>query len=772
MRCSIFLLVCFLSFNSQSQTGSILVNCIDQLSNNPLVVCMDVKSDTTIIDHDCSDISGVKKFSNLPKGFISLNLKVEDSLIAEKLVFVQENQLLQVTIRINASGNSIISNGAMYDVSASGEDKTPRPQPSPIQIRGSRSGAPAVTSNNLREVKVDAYKIASLPPQQLASVVCVAYRQRIININDPTITYKYSSEDINNMPLRSPIGIASTVGGARLNEETGELNVRGARSDANIFYLDGMRVQSLEGIPKSYIGQMTVYTGGIPANFGDVTGGVIAMNSRPIRYETSRYINYYTPKRYKRVRKPYIPRAEPDRNTFSLDRFTPIYENDFLSPIGNPNSTFSIDVDRASWTYVQNQFKHGLKISRDAVKLEEMINAFSYKEVTVPKEELMNVELERSACSWNEQSQLVTIHLKAKDLEKDSVRKPHNFVFLIDVSGSMQTANKIELLKNGLIKFVETLKENDRVSIVTYAGYSGVVLEPTLCKDKKVIVASLSRLTAGGSTNGIGGISTAYTLAEQNYNPELNNRIILCTDGDFNVGINDPSELEEYISTKRGTGIYLTALGFGMGNYRNDILETLADRGDGNHFYIKDLDECKKVLVDEMGNLINIARDVKLNVEFNPKYVSEYRLIGYENRLLKPRDFRDDTKDAGEMGYGHKVTAVYEIVLGKAEVEKTSFTKSKSKGINNSDLAIVKLRYKSFEDSSSVERQYSLSVDEELEENKLLNTVISFGLQMRNSAFKGEMTKKGLSVLAKNVDSKSEDVVMLKKMIDKYAKMD
>jgi Ca-activated chloride channel family protein len=522
------------------------------------------------------------------------------------------------------------------------------------------------------------------------------------------------------------------------------------------------------------MGEVTIYTGGIPAKYGDVTGGVVTLETSRIPYALKS--NYSPgPKRVKRqfVEPPVqavIPPpvfVEPEK-VFTIDRFMPIYENDFCSTISNPNSTFSIDVDRASWTYVQNQFKNKGTVARDAVKLEEMVNAFDYKTVKVPENELLHVEIERSDCAWNTASQIVTIHLKAQDLPKEKRRKAHNFVFLIDVSGSMQSYNKLQLLKEALVEFVQTLDENDRISIVTYAGRSAVVLEPTFCRNKELILTALNGLTSGGSTNGIGGIQMAYELAEQNYDPELNNRIILCTDGDFNVGISNPTELEDYIASKRGGGIYLTALGFGMGNYRNDVLETLADRGDGNHFYINGRRESKRVLIDEIGNLMNVARDVKLNVEFNPKLVTEYRLIGYENRLLKPQDFEDDTKDAGEIGYGHDVTAVYEIVLGKSETEKTSFTKTKATGANGSEVAIVKLRYKLFEDKTSVEREYSLSKEDKAEKNDLLNTVISFGLLMRNSSFSGEMTTGQLAQMAAALPANGEDVKELKEMIGNY----
>jgi len=269
---------------------------------------------------------------------------------------------------------------------------------------------------------------------------------------------------------------------------------------------------------------------------------------------------------------------------------------------------------------------------------------------------------------------------------------------------------------------------------------------------------------AAGSTNGAGGIQTAYKLAERYYDPQFNNRIILATDGDFNVGISSTTELEEYISQKRGKGIYLTALGYGMGNYRDDILETLADRGDGNHFYINDLKTASQVLSGDIGNLINIARDVKLNVEFNPTLVKNYRLIGYENRLMPAQDFGDDTKDGGEMGYSHSVIAVYEIERGKETKAESHFTKTKST-FNREELAFVKLRYKPFEDSLSIERKFSLKENSEIIQNDLVNLVAAFGLTLRNSVFKGELTDEKLTQMANKFTPKDEEEAELKKMI-------
>ncbi|MFT5780202.1 MAG: Ca-activated chloride channel family protein, partial [Crocinitomicaceae bacterium] len=447
-----------------------------------------------------------------------------------------------------------------------------------------------------------------------------------------------------------------------------------------------------------------------------------------------------------------------------FDHFTEIYENDFLSPLAHPNSTFGIDVDQASWTYIKECYSRRATIDRDAVKLEEMINSFQQKEVELKEDELIGLEIDRNSCAWNPKNELVTIRLKAKDLPKDQPRISHNIVLLVDVSGSMEQRNKLPLLISGLKEFVKSLCETDRISIVTYAGTSGVVLEPTDCSKQKTILSAISSLQSGGSTNGIGGITMAYELAEKHFDPTFNNRIILATDGDFNVGISSPTELIEYISTKRGEGIYITALGFGMGNYNSSTLEAIADNGDGNHFYINNLRECRKVLMHDLGNLINIARDVKLNVEFNPRLVKEYRLIGYENRLMPSQDFDDDNKDGGEMGYNHTVTAVYEIKRGKEVKSKSHFVKSKAT-FDNQELAFVKLRYKPMEDSTSIEQKFSLKEENEIVENQLVNLIISLGLQLRNSAFKGNITEETLAAQAVAFKPKNEDERELKEMV-------
>jgi Ca-activated chloride channel family protein len=349
----------------------------------------------------------------------------------------------------------------------------------------------------------------------------------------------------------------------------------------------------------------------------------------------------------------------PYHNT---EEYAPIEENDFLPVIGNPLSTFSIDVDAASYANVRRFIMEDRLPPRDAVRVEEFINYFDY-DYEKPEDEVpFSINLEYAVCPWNEEHTLVHIGLQGEELDEED-RRPSNLVFLIDVSGSMRPENKLPLLKKAFLLLADQLADDDQVAIVTYAGEAQVPLNPTPGYKRNEIKYAIGRLHAGGSTAGYSGIQMAYGLAVESFIPGGNNRVILATDGDFNVGVSSTSELVEMIEEKRELGIFLTVLGFGMGNYKDGRLEQIADKGNGNHAYIDNLLEAKKVFVDDLtSTLYTIAKDVKIQVEFNPVKVASYRLIGYENRMLKKEDFADDRKDAGEIGAGHSVTALYEIV--------------------------------------------------------------------------------------------------------------
>jgi Ca-activated chloride channel family protein len=744
-----------LSFNITAQKGGVQIECLNQHSKSAIQnLKIEIHNDSLCLE-GLTDSEGKYLFRELPLGESEIWFERNNQIKTTK-VFIQENQLLQNTFFFDSL---FVQQKVQFGDQYVNDPKGVEP-----------NGQISTNSSMLRVRMVDA-NLSSKTVYSYQEISCMsitAYRTPLINRDGGASGATITREDISRLPARSVNGIIVNVGGVNSIEGSNSIHFRGSRSDGNTYYLDGIRVKSADQIPKSYINGVQVITGGIPANYGDVTGGVVAVESKS--YANNQPTNYSLgPKSLKKSRNVQTTHDEEERDLFNYDQFLPIYENDFLSTLSHANSTFGIDVDRASWTYVKTMLQGNQHVQRDAIKMEEMINAFHY--VDVPQNELINVAMRRLECPWNNKHELVSVHLKAKDLPKDLPRKKHNLVFLIDVSGSMSGSNKLDLLTQGLKRFVQSLNHDDYVSIVTYAGASGVVLEPTSCDQKDKIIASLDQLTSGGSTNGIGGISEAYSLAEKHFDPQKNNRIILATDGDFNVGISAPGDLENFISSKRGKGIYLTALGFGMGNYKNSTLETLADKGDGNHFYINNLTECKKVLIDDLGNILNIARDVKLNVEFNPNEVKEYRLIGYENRMLKPKDFEDDLKDAGEIGYGHEVTAVYEIIPGKSESDKNHFTKTKETLGNGNELAFVKLRYKPFEDTVSIEKNFTLFNAQEIERDLLLEAVIGFGLHLRNSAFKGDLTLELLRELSDKLVVKNEEESELKKLIENYATM-
>ncbi len=394
-------------------------------------------------------------------------------------------------------------------------------------------------------------------------------------------------------------------------------------------------------------------------------------------------------------------RTRPLPENYNREGYDHRAENDFVVTSDQPRSTFSIDVDTASYSNIRRFIeKQGTLPPKDAVKIEEMINYFSY-DYPEPKGDVpFSVDTELSRAPWNDAHRLVRIGVQGKRLPVAKL-PASNLVFLLDVSGSMGSPDKLPLLKSALGLLVDNMRERDRVAIVVYAGAAGLVLPSTSGEHKDRILAALEELRAGGSTAGAQGIELAYRVARQNFIRGGNNRVILATDGDFNVGVSSDGELTRLIEKKRKQGVFLTVLGFGTGNYQDAKMEKLADNGNGNHAYIDSLQEARKVLVTEMGGtLFTIAKDVKLQIEFNPSKVKAYRLIGYENRMLKTRDFNDDKKDAGELGAGHSVTALYEIIpAGSNEavagVDELKYQKvQKTAAASSGELMTVKLRYK------------------------------------------------------------------------------
>ena len=360
----------------------------------------------------------------------------------------------------------------------------------------------------------------------------------------------------------------------------------------------------------------------------------------------------------------YVPRPQASAPVAEADAeaYAHIVENAFARVTDHPQSTFSIDVDTASYSNARRFLEGGSLPPKDAIRVEEWVNYFSYDYPEPRGDAPFSIHSEVSVCPWNPDHRLVRLGIKGKTIAADKV-PARNLVFLIDVSGSMQPENKLPLLKRGLAMLVRTLREQDHVAMVVYAGATGLVLPPTSGADQGRILAALEQLESGGSTNGGDGIRLAYAVAQRHFRKDAINRVILATDGDFNVGTTSHGDLTRLIEEKRQSGVFLTVLGFGEGNLKDSTMETLADKGNGNYAYIDSIAEARKVLVHEAGaTLVTIAKDVKLQVEFNPARVSSYKLIGYENRLLAKEDFNDDRKDAGEIGAGHTVTALYEIV--------------------------------------------------------------------------------------------------------------
>ena len=448
------------------------------------------------------------------------------------------------------------------------------------------------------------------------------------------------------------------------------------------------------------------------------------------------------------------------------ENYAGITENTFKTPQNNPLSTFSIDVDKASYSNIRRMINNGQKVPKDAVKIEEMLNYFNYEYAQPTDEHPFAIHSELAECPWNEKHQLVKIGLQGKKIATDNL-PPSNLVFLIDVSGSMSSSNKLPLLKSAFKLLVNQLREQDKVSIVVYAGAAGVVLKPTSGANKQKIMEALDNLYAGGSTAGGAGIELAYSLAEKHFKKGGNNRVILATDGDFNVGASSDKSMERLITEKRKSGVFLTALGFGMGNYKDSKLETLADKGNGNHAYIDTMQEAQKVLGEEFGGtLFTIAKDVKIQVEFNSNKVQAYRLIGYENRLLNDEDFTDDTIDAGEIGSGHSVTALYEVIpVGvdskfAKDLPKLKYSNISSNATHSNELLTVKFRYKKPDKNKSIElvRVVPCNVKEFADTSddfKFASSIAMFGMQLRDSKYKGNSDYKKIVAFASK--SKGED---------------
>jgi len=464
---------------------------------------------------------------------------------------------------------------------------------------------------------------------------------------------------------------------------------------------------------------------------------------------------------------------------FNTEEYNAIEENNFKSVKDYPLSTFSVDVDTASYSNIRRMINNGGHVTGDAVRIEEMINYFRYDYDRPAGDAPFSVRTELSDCPWNENAKLLLIGLQAKDIDFND-RPSSNIVFLLDVSGSMDSPDKLPLMQKAFIMLTENLTENDKISIVTYAGAERVVLEGARGNETKKIVSAIEDLMAGGTTAGEAGIRKAYEIARNYFIDGGNNRVILATDGDLNVGISSEGELIRLIEEERKSGVFLSVLGFGTGNIKDNKMEALADHGNGNYYYIDSLLEAKKVLVEEMGGtLYTVAKDVKVQVEFNPAFIKGYRLVGYENRLLSAEDFNDDSKDAGEIGAGHRVTALYELVetTSKQEIPESNLKYQTGSTLSDSDEWLtINIRYKEPDEETS--KLLSVTVDgddytSDMPDNlRFASSVAMFGMLLRDSKWKGsasyQMILDNLKDYNFDNDEYKEEFVYLVKKMNRY----
>nr|WP_315217518.1 von Willebrand factor type A domain-containing protein [uncultured Flavobacterium sp.] len=468
-------------------------------------------------------------------------------------------------------------------------------------------------------------------------------------------------------------------------------------------------------------------------------------------------------------KKPEEKISPPKPIEVSQEDYDNFVENQFESPKAAPLSTFSIDVDNASYTNVRRFINNGQTVPKDAVRVEEIINFFKYKYPQPQDEHPFSINTEYSDCPWNPKHQLLKIGLQGKNIPTESL-PASNLVFLIDVSGSMSDANKLPLLKHSLKILVNELRKKDKVAIVVYAGAAGMVLPPTTGDEKQTIINALENLNAGGSTAGGAGINLAYKLAEENFIKGGNNRVILATDGDFNVGASSNTDMQTLIEEKRKSGVFLTCLGYGMGNYKDSKMETLADKGNGNYAYIDNIQEANRFLGKEFkGSMFAIAKDVKIQIEFNPKQVQAYRLIGYENRKLRPEDFTNDAIDAGELGSNHTVTALYEVIPTGVKSEfltnqlDLKYTKvAENENDYSDELATIKFRYKKPDGDKSIEmvkviENKSTPLKNSSDDFKFSTAVAWFGLKLRDSNLVPNKSSEEIKKLAKKGLSNDEE---------------
>ncbi|HAA12398.1 MAG TPA: hypothetical protein DCE41_12155 [Cytophagales bacterium] len=542
----------------------------------------------------------------------------------------------------------------------------------------------------------------------------------------------------------------------------GKYQVTAEPSETLRFYLEGYEVQEIAVGGRTVIDVVLVPTVELVEE--------ILVESEPLS-ESSEYRVYMnaTGSVTRSASGASFPAEYDSYSTTQLNReeYASIQERGFIKPQNQALSTFSIDVDVASYANMRRFINQGQAPPEDAIRIEELINYFDYSYPQPQGNHPFSISTEVAPAPWATDHYLLHVGLQGKTIPTDDL-PPSNLVFLIDVSGSMGAPNKLGLVKRSLTMLTEQLRKQDRVAIVVYAGAAGVVLDSTPGNDARKIKDALQRLEAGGSTAGGAGIEMAYKIALQNFQEGGNNRVIMCSDGDFNVGTSSTGGLERLITEKREQGVFLTVLGYGMGNYQDSKMETLADKGNGNYAYIDNAQEARKVLVSEFGGtLFTIAKDVKLQVEFNPAYVQGYRLIGYENRMLNAEDFNDDKKDAGELGSGHTVTALYEIIpvgvqsehLGSVDDLRYQANPGTTASVEVAgELATVKFRYKAADGDTSQLMVHPITQNEQQppsENFKWSAALAQFGMLLRDSEYKGASSYGAVVALARQ--SRGED---------------
>jgi len=651
----------------------------------------------------------------LLSGFL---IKISSTTLEGTIIDKKDNQTLDFAY-VKLFSRGILVTGTQTDID--GKYLFTNLQPGEYDVQASYLGYDTQRKNNF-QVKANKNNIlnffldASPTTKLLECVVIEAYKAPLIQVDQATSRSTVTAEEISNLPSKSVHAIAANTVGISA-KENGNINIRGGKTTSNFIIVDGISV---------------------PA-------GSIPINNQNIQEEIE--VPLY---------------QDPKNESYELPK-----ENSFVSVSKEALSTFSIDVDRASYSNVRRYLNMGNMPPKDAVRIEEMINYFDYDYDIPNNDNPFHVFSNVTNCPWNNDHQILHVALNTKNVEKEELA-PSNLVFLIDVSGSMGYQNKLPLVISSFKLLIDQLRPDDKVAIVVYAGSAGCPLPSTKVSEKEKIISALNRLRSGGSTAGGQGIKLAYKIAKENFIKNGNNRVILATDGDFNVGVSSNEGLEELISSKRSENIFLSVLGFGMGNYKSDKMQILADKGNGNHAYIDNMNEARKVFLEEFtGTLYTLAKDVKVQIEFNPAFVQAYRLIGYENRMLNKEDFNNDKVDAGEIGIGHSVTALYEIVptgvessyIGK--VDKLIFQENKTiKHKNNKDLAFFKIRYKKPDSDISKKIQFMINPkvsDLEKTDNytQFAISVAQFGLLLKDSKYSERATYD--SVLKYANLSKGED---------------